>query len=269
MGNNKWFNLSTNGNVSSINIFGIICGDGEDGGVELAAFAEEFSSISSASNINVYINSPGGSLTDGVAIYNIIASQREKVTTINIGEALSIASIIFLAGKNRVAYNNSFYMIHNPSTFTWGTSSQLRKDADIMDMMRDQIIDIYMANSSLTKDQIIKYLDDETWFTPEEAAKFGLVTQIEKLQAVACVYNLKSFGFNKVPNILLREQKSIKDITIRDYEKILRDVGFSNSEATRLASIGFPKEEDNKQSDSANILLKEDNSLYREILKMF
>lgn len=250
MSKKKWFNIAKVGSdVAEIYIFGEI----GTWGITVSDFSKEFNEIKNSASIEVYINSPGGSLVDGLAIYNILSSVRNKLTTINVGLAASISSIIFLAGETRIGYENSFYMIHNPSAYTYGGSDDLRRDADLLDQMKRQLVQIYKSYSTLSEEEIEKFMDDETWLNGNDAMKYGFVTEVEAMQAVACAFNLQNKGFKKVPKNLIRQIVNIKDINIRDFEEILRDAGFSKNEATQLASRGYPKV-DESESQKPNDL---------------
>lgn len=133
--------------------------------------------------INVHINSQGGSVFSGIAIYNVL---RNHPATINVkveGYAASIASVIMLAGDTREAMQGTSVMIHDPSTFAAGTSSDLRKTADVLDGIKDQIISIYVDRTNLSAEDAAQMMTDETWMNADKALEFGFATAATDQQA--------------------------------------------------------------------------------------
>jgi ATP-dependent Clp endopeptidase proteolytic subunit ClpP len=127
----------------------------------------------------VDINSPGGSVTDGFALYDAIRAKNGDTTTRNLGLAASAASIVFLAGKKRIMRPSSFLMIHNPWMFSGGDAEQLENQAETLRKMEDVAIGIYVANSNLSAAKVRKMMDKETWLTAKEALEYGFATEIE------------------------------------------------------------------------------------------
>jgi ATP-dependent Clp endopeptidase proteolytic subunit ClpP len=158
-----------------------------------------------AKKISLRINSPGGSVFDGVAIYNALARHPAEVTTYIDGLAASIASVIALAGTKVVMAENAMLMIHNPWTMAMGEATELRKTADVLDQIKETLINTYATCTKKERKEIHKAMDEETWFTADEAMAWGLVTSVEKgVKAAACVSaeTLSAFGFKKAPESL-------------------------------------------------------------------
>lgn len=149
--------------------------------------------------INLRINSPGGLVFDGMAIYNAIARHSAEVTTYIDGLAASIASVIALAGKRVVIAENAMMMIHDPWSYAVGNSAQLRKEADVLDQIKGTIINVYETRTGAKREHIAKLMADETWFTAGEAvaAKFA-DESAAGMKAAAC-FDLKAFGYAKAP----------------------------------------------------------------------
>lgn len=146
---------------------------------------------SSSKNINISINSPGGSITEGLAIAAYIKNFPAKTTASIIGLAASIATPIALAADKVLIDEDSFFMIHNPWTFTAGESEDLRETADLLDKMQETLAEIYvqkiknsnkLVNNRIdsTKKQVINWMNQETWFNAKEAVEAGLVDGIIK-----------------------------------------------------------------------------------------
>lgn len=173
---NKYYQLSRYENKAVINIFGDIVDDIYDEGVSALQFAYELEQVGDVDAIDVYINSYGGSVSQGFAIYNQLKNHPAKVTTVCSGFACSIASIIFLAGDERIMQDASLLMIHNPFCMTMGNANELRKQADDLDKMAQVSVDIYCEVTGLDEKTIKDMMDKETWITSKEACELGFAT---------------------------------------------------------------------------------------------
>lgn len=181
---NKYYQLSRQDGKAVINIFGDIVDDViYEEGVSALSFAYELESLGDVDAIDVYINSYGGSVAQGFAIYNQLKNHPAKVTTICSGFACSIASIIFLAGDERIMQDASLLMIHNPFCMTVGNANELRKQADDLDKMAQVSVDIYCAATGLDEKTIKKMMDQETWITSKEACELGFATSFKEEEA--------------------------------------------------------------------------------------
>ncbi|HUT44358.1 MAG TPA: head maturation protease, ClpP-related, partial [Desulfobacterales bacterium] len=130
---------------------------GEDfwsgGGVTAKNFQKELSAIK-ASQIDLHINSPGGEVFDGIAIYNLIKQHPANVTTYIDGLAASIASVIALAGDTIYMAENALMMIHNPYGMVMGMAEDMRKMAERLDVVRDSISKAYLAKTDNSEEKI-------------------------------------------------------------------------------------------------------------------
>ncbi len=174
---NKYYQFSKQDNKAVVNIFGDIVDDVVfEEGVSALSFAYELEAIGVVDEIEVYINSYGGSVSQGFAIYNQLKNHPAKITTICSGFACSIASIIFLAGDERIMQDASLLMIHNPFVMTIGNANELRKQADDLDKMAQVSVDLYCQATGLDEETIKKMMDEETWITSKEACELGFAT---------------------------------------------------------------------------------------------
>jgi ATP-dependent Clp endopeptidase proteolytic subunit ClpP len=123
--------------------------------------------------VTVYIDSPGGSVDTGVSIFNSLDSHKAGVTTVIASLAASIASVIFQAGKQRIAYSNSVLMVHMPHAITHGNAGELRRTADLLDRYGKRIIDIYAERSGQSPQQLTQMLEQETWLSGKEIVTAG------------------------------------------------------------------------------------------------
>ena len=144
-------------------------------------FRKELEKHKDAKQINLYINSMGGSVSEGVTIYNQIRRHSAKVTAYIDGFACSIASVIPMAADEVVMGENTMLMIHNPWTITWGNAKDLRKTAEDLDKVRDGcIIPAYKARcgDKLSDEKLIELLDNETFLTAAECLEYGLCDRV-------------------------------------------------------------------------------------------
>lgn len=193
----KWFEIK-NANEQSADIFIYdVVGDPWVG-MDAATVVKQISALTSK-KINLRINSPGGSVFDGMAIYNALARHSAEVTTYIDGIAASIASVIALAGKRVLIAENAMMMIHDPSAMAFGRAEDLRKTADVLDQVKETIINTYATRTGKGRDEIAKMMTDETWFTASEAVAANFADQsIEGVKAAAS-FDLKAFGYAKAP----------------------------------------------------------------------
>jgi ATP-dependent protease ClpP protease subunit len=155
-----------------------------------------------ASNITLRINSPGGVVFDGNAIYNALRDHAATITVHIDGLAASIASIIALAGDKIIMAKNAMMMIHNPSTMAWGDSAEMRKTAEMLDKVRDSLIATYEDRStSLTRDEIAEAMDAETWYSAQEAIDIGFADEIEGEAAVAALARFEPSALSKFQHV--------------------------------------------------------------------
>ena len=132
--------------------------------------------------IFVHINSYGGEVAEGVAIYNALKGHSAHVTTVCEGFACSIASVIFMAGDDRVMRPASLLMLHNASMFSAGDANAHRKVAEDLDVITELSKTAYLshATEALTPEKLTEIMDAETWVTPAQAIEWGLATETEE-----------------------------------------------------------------------------------------
>ena len=176
----KYYSLYQSGKEANINIYGDISSDSmEEGSISSSSLANELEQLDKNINtINVYINSYGGEVSEGIAIYNQLKRHPAKINTYCDSFACSIASVIFMAGDKRIMYDNALLMIHNAWMSISGNSSEFRKAADDLDKISKASINIYLSKINISREELEKMMDEETWITSEEALSMGFATQI-------------------------------------------------------------------------------------------
>jgi ATP-dependent Clp protease protease subunit len=179
-------------------------------GIEAKTVKEALADVTSErfDALHVYINSPGGSVFEGMAIYNSLAALEIPVITIVDGVAASIASVIALAATEVQMGDGTYFMIHNPWTIIAGDAAALRKEAGVLDKIADGILGIYTKRSGLSADMLKSMMDEETWMLPQEAIDNGfadrLVDQSEQDNAPSSMaYDTEKFNFRHIPDALI------------------------------------------------------------------
>jgi ATP-dependent Clp endopeptidase proteolytic subunit ClpP len=172
----------------------------ENSGMGAKQFAAALKTIPPGRQITVGINSPGGNVWDGLAIYNQLQARKQDVTCRIDGVACSIASIIAMAGSKTVMPKNALLMIHDPSGFCVGSEDDMRKMADELAKTKESLAGIYSDKTKRPRAEIDKAMSDETWFTGAEAKVFGLVDEITEDQAAQNSFSLSRY--RRVPAAL-------------------------------------------------------------------
>lgn len=194
-------------------------------GVDAQEFVREIAALD-VSTIHVRINSPGGSVFDGMAIYNALRRHPAEVVTHVDGLAASAASVIALAGDRVLMGTGSFLMIHNAWGIAIGDANTMREMADTLEKINESIVGIYGRRTGLKVDELRTMMDEETWLDADEAVEQGFADGTEEAKEASA----------RVP-------------TERDAEKALRDAGFSRAAAKSIVTGGYkpapePRDED-------------------------
>lgn len=150
--------------------------------VSAQSFQKKLAEYPDAKNINIYINSIGGSVMEGTAIYTQLKRHKAKVTAYVDGFACSIASVIAMAADEVVMGASSYLMIHNPWTCGEGNAKQLRKIADALDKLGEGIKMSYLekCGDKITEEKLCELLDEESYITAKEAVAWGFADRIEE-----------------------------------------------------------------------------------------
>ena len=210
-------------------------------GITAKDFKRELDAVK-APNITLRINSPGGSVFDGLAIFNAVREHPATVTTRVDGLAASMASLIALAGDRVEIADNAFMMIHNPWSIAIGDANEMRKEADLLDKVASPVLAAYVEKTGQNEADIAALMDDETWFNADEALAIGLADEVladkdedeDAAEQVAALFDLSVFA--NVPDRLT--EPSEHDPTVRELERALRDAGLSQIAAKQYIAAG-------------------------------
>ena len=169
--------------------------------------------------ITVRINSPGGAVSDGLAIYNYLRDHKAKVTTIVDGYAASAASIVMLAGDIRQVHESSIVVIHNPWTAAVGDGRDMRHTATVLDELRTALIGIYTERTGMSGDELEAALDDETWMRGPVAMEYGFADEIIRYDDEDEGQMAASVQFNRMLEIINGGHELMsKQLTRREIE---------------------------------------------------
>lgn len=194
--------------------------------------------------INVHINSPGGSVFEGVAIYNTLKQHKARIKVYIEGLAASIAALIAMSGDEIYIAENAFMMIHNPYTIALGDSSEMRKTADLLDKITETIAETLAKRSKSGIKGVLEAMEAETWYNGKEAVEEGLADGLIEISPEDTEKTKNRFDlsvYNNVPEELLVVE-SVVDGEIPDkrtLEKYLRDAGCTRNQAKTILARGF------------------------------
>lgn len=162
--------------------------------------------IEDVKNLNIYINSGGGSVFAGLAIYNMLKRNKAYKTVYVDGVAASIASVIAMAGDKIVIPSNAFLMIHKPWNGMWGNSNDFRKMADDLDAIESGIINVYAdnLNEGVDIEDIKRMVNEETWLNGIEASNYFNIEVVTENKAVACSSDYFR-NYSAIPSVLTTE----------------------------------------------------------------
>lgn len=167
-------------------------------GVSAKDFITDFRKIPADAKISLRINSPGGEVFDGLAIYNLIRAHGGEVTTTIDGLAASMASVIALAGSKVIMPENAYMMIHNPWGIALGDDEEMHAMGDMLGKLNATLAAIYVKKSGQEPDKIRSLMKEETWLTAAEAKELGLADEIAEPAKLAARASWKS-KFAKLP----------------------------------------------------------------------
>jgi len=223
-------------------------------GISAKDFATDIKALGGVKLLNVFINSPGGSIIDGTAIYNTLKNHSARVVVHIDGVALSMGSLIAMAGDHIAMAENGLMMVHNPQGGAAGEAKDLRKTAEIMDKMKANMANTYAGRTGIDVDTIVSLMDDETWMNAEEALDFGFIDEVSGEIELAA--NFDPTKFDNVPNHILAqfvikkplvEKQAIETSAVADPQKVeetMKTEKEKAAEAKAIAEATAKKERD-------------------------
>lgn len=174
--------------------------------------------------LDIYINSGGGSVFAGIAIYNMLKRYSGVKTVYIDGLAASAASFIAMAGDTIIVPKNAYLMIHRAMTIAFGNINDMHSTIELLEKTDSTIADIYMEkkaeNEEIEKETFINLMDKETWLTGTEAVKYFNITVGEASETVACI-DEEYFNKHNVPEQLKNKIHNTKIENEQDKSKIV------------------------------------------------
>lgn len=269
-------------NTANILINGEIDALWNVGLLELAQQLKE----SKAEKINIQINSPGGSVTEGAAIAAFLKGYNKPVNTSGFGLVASIATKILLAGDVVSMAKGSYFMIHQPWAAIGGEAEDLRQTAGLLDKMKAELIDVYLqkiyengrlidGSEEKTRKQLEKWVNNETWFTASEAYEAGFIDKVTEgveflnKSNYEHIYN-STKNYKNVPVSLLNQLKTFANM--QDKKEETKESFFDKAkawfvsnpaEAEKLtADIQAQKQADKQTEIEKAIIIAKENGFY-------
>lgn len=234
MNNKRFYNIVKQPNNSlDIDIYGDIGGWYYENTIE--SLSEQIKNMDDINEINVYINSYGGELAEGLAIYNALKQHKATVNTYVMGFACSSASLIFMSGDNRYISKSSMIMIHNAISSCCGNSEDMRSMAETLDKMNNAICNVYLDNVNISDEEIHNLLDNESFLGYEDAIEYGFATELFNDTKEELYSNN---ALKTICNILTN------NFTDKTEHNIINNVN------TRVSNVDESKNEDEKEEKS-------------------
>lgn len=167
--------------VSVITIYGVIGNSYWEKSISAKQVVDALNEAGD-NDIVIRLNSPGGDAFEGITISNRLREHKGKVTTYIDGYACSAASLFPPASDETIMGLGAMIMIHEATTIVWGSKKDMRKEADVLEKLETGIIDIYMTVAKVDRKEIETMVDNETWFTAEEAVAIGFASKLTEVK---------------------------------------------------------------------------------------
>mgnify|MGYP004562550277 FL=1 len=220
-----FLNIKNLGEKAELHFYGEIVCDEWEKWSDLDTCPEDvlnyLSKIENSKELDIYINSGGGSVFAGLGIYNILKRHKGRKTVYVDGLAGSIASIIAMVGDEIIVPSNSFIMIHKPLCGVCGNANDMREMADTLDRIEEGLINTYKTKlkDNVDIETIKAMVNVETWLTGEEASKYFNITVTEANKMIAKVDTNLLNSYKNVPeNLKTKDINMAEDLAIKNKE---------------------------------------------------
>ncbi len=196
--------------MNKLYIYGVI-GEGD---LTAQGVQDKLTSMGNVKEIDVHINSGGGSVIEGNAIHTILKNHKAKVNVYIDSLAASIASVIACAGDSVTIASNGLYMIHNAMIAMQGNQKELEDMASTLNKITSTIRQAYMSRDvKITEDELVSMMDKESWLTASEALELGFVDNVTKAKEVSASITKKQLkAFNNAPELLAEEDEQEEQV---------------------------------------------------------
>jgi ATP-dependent Clp protease protease subunit len=205
-------------------------------GVQAKDFISALGSVQ-GSSLNVEINSPGGDVFAGLAIYNALKGSGKEIVVKVMGVAASAASLIAMAGDKIVMPKNTFLMVHNPWSVAMGNADELRQTADTLDKIGQSLKATYAAKTGLSDEELNSMLATDTWLTADEALAKGFATEvIDDVKASASFDMVRANLPENVKAVFQAASEQMQDATAANKPEVAQPTVAETIEAAAQAA---------------------------------
>jgi len=184
--------MQADGKTAEVFLYDVI-GEGFFGGISAKDFVDQLGELGEIETLNVRINSPGGSVFEGVTIYNALVRHDANVVVHVDALAASAASLIAMAGDEIRIAENALMMIHDPMGFFYGSAAEMRKTATILDKVKSLSVNTYAARTKQTKKTLGAMMAEETWMDADEAKQLGFADEVTEAKQIDNRFDLSMF----------------------------------------------------------------------------
>lgn len=232
---NSWFRMQASAdNEADIYIYDEI----GYWGVTARQFVNDLKALGDVTHINLHINSPGGDVFDGIAIFNALKFHGAAITVHIDGLAASMASVIAMVGNPVIMPENTMMMIHKPWGFSGGDANDMRDYADLLDKVESVLIPAYAEKTGKSTEEIAAMLEDETWMDGKECLELGFADQVTtSLPAMACIQSKRIEDFEKMPKSIRNMVTPPRNTAHRDPQPQVTVPAAGADEATIRAQV--------------------------------
>ena len=262
----KFWNLVKNEEekTAELILYGSIGSDEYWDDISDKVFKQDIENLGDVENITLHINSPGGSVFSAVAIANTLKNHKAKVTANIDGLAASAATIITSACDTVRMPKNALFMIHNPITFAYGNNQEMQKTVEMLDKVKNNIIETYLSKTKADKKTLSELMDNETWMDAETAKEYGFIDEIldesveKEVIENKLIINNMAFDISRFKNFKEKKNQDPRIINIS-----VNSTGSPEEIADKFRDILNSTE--NQKNEGGNMTLEELKNKFPEL----
>ena len=188
--NKNWYSINGEASAKAADVY--IFDEIGAFGINAQSFISEIKDYK-GTPLNVHLNCVGGDVFEGMAIYNVLKKRSARTTVYIEGIAASMGSVVALAADEVIMAENSLFMIHNAWGGAMGEADDLKKTADVLEKISNEIASIYVKKTNLPLNKVKEMMDEETWLNAQEALDLGFINSISDAIKVAAKYDVSKF----------------------------------------------------------------------------
>ena len=262
----KFWNMMKNDEEKSAELilYGSIGSDEYWDDISDKAFKQDIENLGDVENITLHINSPGGSVFSAVAIANTLKNHKAKITANIDGLAASAATIITSACDTVKMPKNALFMVHNPITFAYGNNQDMQKTLEMLNKVKNSIIETYLNKAKTDKETLSELMDNETWMSAEEAKEYGFIDEIldenveKEVIENKLIINNMAFDISRFKNFKEKKKQDPRIINIS-----VNSTGSPEEIADKFRDILNSTE--NQKNEGGNMTLEELKNKFPEL----